>query len=424
LWRSVCIVLLVSLLGASVPAWRPAASAGEDTEYAHSAAPAIGAARRPAPAELSMQLEALLGQHSVLAADMMRGRLRGDPDFAQAANAALGDNTDAIGQLVGSLLGEQAETRFTSLWAPHVVALFTYARGLVDRDDAVRGEARTALGTYESSVADFFAEGSDGRLTRDTAEAALRTHVENLLRQADAYASGDYTAAYRINREAYAHTFELGRTLAGALGRSSGSTAPRSPTLRLRSELGRLLGEHVTLVVAAMRAGAADAPDFVAAGDAVNGNTRDLASAMESLFGTQPSVQFQSLWSDHINALMTYTAGVAASDSRRRADALARLNSFEERFAVFLSTATQGRLDSPELARAFLAHDRALARQVDVYAAKDYQQAHNIAYSTYQDMFHLAERLADTIGATVAAQLPKGGTTAGGGGMAAVVGRR
>jgi hypothetical protein len=371
-----------------------------------------------------MQLEALLGQHSVLAADMMRGRLRGDPDFAQAANAALGDNTGAIGQLVGSSLGGQAETRFTSLWAPHVVALFTYARGLVDQDEAVRGEARTDLGTYESSVADFFAEGSDGRLTRDAAEAALRTHVEHLLRQADAYASGDFTTAYRINREAYAHTFELGRTLADALERPSGSTAPRSPTLRLRSELGRLLGEHVTLVVAAMRAGAADAPDFAAAGDAVNGNTRDLAGAIESLFGTQPSVEFQSLWSDHINALMTYTAGVVASDSRRRADALARLNSFEERFAVFLSAATQGRLDSPELAKAFLAHDRALTRQVDVYAAKDYQQAHNIAYATYQDMFHLAGLLSDTIGATVGAQLPKGGTTAGGGGMAAVVGRR
>jgi hypothetical protein len=430
LWRFACAIVLVSIVGASVPTWQVKTSSAGNAVYVastvqpHSASPAVGAVRRPAPAELTAQVEALLGQHSVLAADMMRGRLRGDPDFAQAANAALGNNTDAIGQLVGSLLGGQAETRFTSVWATHVVALVNYARGLVDRDEAVRGEARTALGTYESEVADFFADGSGGRLSRAAAEASLRTHVEHLLQQADAYASGDYAAAYRITREGYRHTFELGRTLADALGSPGASTASRSPTLRLRSELGRLLGEHVALVVTAMRAGAADAPDFPAAGDAVNGNTRDLTDAIDSLFGTQAAVQFQALWTDHVNALMTYTAGVAVSDARRRADALANLRSFEERFAGFLYAATQGRLDSPELAKAFLAHDRMLLRQVDVYAAKDYQQAHNIAYSTYQDMLHLAEQLSDTISATIAAQLPRGGTTAGGGGMAAIVGRR
>jgi hypothetical protein len=426
-WHSARVVFLVLLVAVSVPAWA-AGGPGRDRDYIplqvpHQASHAVSAARWPAQAELTGQLEALLGQHSVLAADMMRGRLRGDPDFAQAANAALGKNTDEIGRLVGSLLGERAQRRFTSLWAAHVVALFNYARGLADRDESVRGEARTVLSSYESDLADFFADASDGRLTRDAAEAAMRTHVEHLLQQADAYAAGDYATAYRLYREGYSHTFELGRTLATAL-RIPGGSSPGPPTVRLRSELSRLLGEHVTLVVTAMRAGAADTPDFAAAGDAVNGNTRDLTEAVDSLFGTPAAAEFQSLWTDHITALMTYTAGVAANDSRRRADASEMLESFEEKFASFLSTATQGRLDSPELARALVAHDRMLVEQVNAYVAKNYQQAHDITYSTYQDMFHLAEQLATAIGATVAARMPRGGTTAGGGGMAAVVEQR
>ena len=48
------------------------------------------------PADLALRLESLLGQHSMLAADMMRGRIRGNDDFAQAANSALGKNTDAM----------------------------------------------------------------------------------------------------------------------------------------------------------------------------------------------------------------------------------------------------------------------------------------------------------------------------------------
>ena len=57
------------------------------------------AAAAPSPAEQALRLQALLGQHSVLAADFMRGRIRGDENFAQAADAALGKNTDAMTNL-------------------------------------------------------------------------------------------------------------------------------------------------------------------------------------------------------------------------------------------------------------------------------------------------------------------------------------
>jgi hypothetical protein len=385
---------------------------------------AFGAAESPSPAELSLQVGALLGQHSVVAAEMMRGRLRGDPDFAQAANAALGKNTDAIGELVRVLFGAQAATQFTSLWGTHVTALFNYARGLSDRDDSVRDEARTTLATYESNLAGFLAGAARGGLQRDAVEAALRTHVGHLLQQADAYAAGDFTRANVIYRQAYTHMFGLGETLAAGLLPPGASTALDSQQGRLRSELGRLLGEHLTLVVAALRAGVADTGDFAAATESVNANTRDLAGAVDSLFGVAAAKSFQSLWADHIDQLMAYTAGAVRQDTGRRADAAAQLDAFEHRLAAFLDTATEGRLPSATLAHAFLMHDRMLLREVDALAAREYQQAHDITYSAYQHMFDLAAQLSDAIGATLVSRAPKGGAQTGGGGMTAIVGRR
>jgi hypothetical protein len=382
------------------------------------------AAPSDAGAEFTLRLEALLGQHSVLSADMMRGRLRGDPDFAQAANAALGKNTEAMGQLVGSQFGKPAQSQFETLWATHVGAFFNYARGLAADDDSVREQARSALTTYEANLAEFFVSASHGRLQRASVEAALRSHVDHLLEQADAYAARRYGRAEVIYRQGYAHAFGLGETLAtGLLGPGTAAALER-PEWRLRSALGRLLGEHSALVVAAMRAGVAGTPDFQATGDAVNGNTRDLSGAVGTLFGGQAADGFQSLWADHVDGLMTYTTTVVEADASARTRALADLEGFERGFAGFLDTATQGRLGRAALTESFLMHDRMLIHQVDEFAAKEYQDAHDIAYSTYQQMFDLADQLAQAIGDTVASRLPRGGAQTGGGGMAAVVGQR
>src|SRR3954466_9208508 len=97
---------------------------------APTAAPAVEPAGRqaaPAAADLAIRFEALLGQHSVLTADLMRSRIRGDDDFVQAANAALGRNTSAMTTLVGQLFGGDTADKFGPMWSEHIVALFAYA---------------------------------------------------------------------------------------------------------------------------------------------------------------------------------------------------------------------------------------------------------------------------------------------------------
>ncbi len=142
------------------------------------AAPPPGAPAQPSAAEAgtdgALRLEALLGQHTIQAGDLMRGRLRNDEDFAQAANAAVGQNTEELAQQVGALGGADAAARFQGLWTDHVTALVNYSRGLATNDAAVRDEARARLDALNGEIADVVATATQGRLDRETVRTELR----------------------------------------------------------------------------------------------------------------------------------------------------------------------------------------------------------------------------------------------------------
>jgi hypothetical protein len=376
------------------------------------------------PGEFGLQFQALLGQHTMLAADMMRGRIRNDPDLAQAANAAIGKNTDALGKLFGAQLGTEAAQTFTPMWAGHVTGLFNYARGLGAHDETEMARAKVEVNQYEGELAGFFSSRSQGKLTRAQAMAGVVDHVSHLLQQADQYAAKDYAKSDATYREGYAHAYTGGKALATALITPAQAKALDTPAWRLRSALTQLLGEHVELVVAALRAGATDAPDFTAAAAAVNGNTRDLAVAVGTLFGPAAGRRFEQLWADHIDLLVRYAAAIAKGDETARAQVSTGLNGFEGQLSAFLAGATGKKLAADRLAKALNSHDAMLRQQVDAFVAKDFVTSHDVAYSTYQEMFGLSGQLAQAFGATVAKKLPVGAAETGRGGEAAIVGGR
>jgi hypothetical protein len=401
----------------AVPPDRPAPA--RPAVAAQGAAAALGAAAAPeTAADRAVQLEALLGQHSVLAADVMRSRIRGDDDFVQSANAALGRNTDAMTDLVRRLFGAAAANAFAPQWSEHIVQLVAYAGALGDHDDAARKAARDKLVTFEGGLADFFAGASKGRLKPADARAAVAMHVEHLTTQADAYAAGDYAKADRINREGYEHTYDMGLALADALLPAGDRAALQAPVWRLRSQLGKLLAEHAVLVEDVTRAAVTNTPDFDAAAKMINANTQALGAAMDTLFGAAAARQFQAVWAAHVEQLVAYSAGAAAKDTARQEAAKAELRGIEDKMAKFLSTATGGRMSGADLSKALTAHDGMLLRHADAYAARDYPAAHDVAYQTYDHMFQVAQALADGFGATVAARLPQGGAQTGYGGLA------
>jgi hypothetical protein len=388
------------------------------------AGPAAAATAPSTAADLAVRLQALLGEHSVLAADLMRSRIRGDDDFVQSANAALGDNTDAMTALIGRLFGAATAKKFGPMWSEHIVALFAYAGAVADQDEAERADAHKELDEYEGDLASFFAGASHGRLSPADARAAVVMHVSHLTMQADAYAAHDYAAADRLYRMSYQHTYDLGGTLADALLPAADRATLRAPVWRLRSQLGKLLAEHAVLIEDVTRAAVSGTPDFTAAGDMINGNTRDLAAAIDTLFGAPAAKRFQALWAAHVDQLVAYASATAAGDAGRQQQARTGLATFEQGMAAFLATATGDRMTARNLAAALQMHDQMLLRHADAYAAKDYPGAHEIAAQTYDHMFDLARQLADGFGATVASRLPKGGAQTGYGGLADIVENR
>jgi hypothetical protein len=398
----------------------PSASGG-DTMTMPAGQPA-GAQDKGAGA--GIRLQSLIAQHSVLVADMMRARIVRAPDVAQAADAALGKNTQALASLVDSLFGTAAGKQFSDLWGDHIRYFYSYADALSTKNTAAQASARKSLAGAEAKLGAFFSGASAGRLPKAAATGAVTEHIDHLLAQADAYAKGQYAAAGADYAMAYEHGFAMGGALASTLLPKSLVSELGQPQWKLRANMTDLLGEHVALVVASMRAANGDAADFTALGKGLNDNTAKLGSAVESLYGRAAADQFQNLWADHVDALMAYTSAKVKNDEAGASAAEAKLRSFEPTLANFLAAATKSKLGAQALAHAYNEHDRMLVGELTAYQAKDYTKAHELSYQAYDQMFDLSGQLANAIGVTLGAKLPKGGSQTGGGGMAAEVGRR
>ncbi|MGH3665875.1 MAG: hypothetical protein ACRDU8_07280, partial [Egibacteraceae bacterium] len=368
-----------------------------------------------------MELEKLLGHHATLAVRLMRAQLRDDPDLLETSVAALARNTKDLGAVVGQVYGAQGRKQFEQLWLDHTVAFAAYAKGLVRDDQQLRRRANDSLEAYRREFGAFMEAATDGELPAADVSAGLQIHIKHLLGQADAYAAGDYGRAYTLQRTAYAHMFPTGLTLAGGIASHGPAEIPAhfdAPPQRLRSTLGMLLGEHVELVIDTTRAGLRGDRDFPQAAAALDGNTQDLAAAMDTVVGGDAGRRFTKLWGDHIDLLLDYAVGTAEQDDAAVTRARQGLSAYEDSFGRYLWQATGRRLAAPSLSAVVREHDEQLLRQIDAYAAAEYEAAHDIAFESYQHMFTTAGQLAQAITQGTAGRLPKGGAQTGGGGTA------
>jgi hypothetical protein len=385
---------------------------------------AVAATAPPAPGDVRIRLEQLLGQHATLAVRLTRAGLREDPDLAQAADDALGTNTADLRGLVEGALGPATGAEFAQLWTAHITQVFGYARAIAKDDKGSAGREQQQLERSVQGLAGFFARATRGGVSADAVRSTLQQHVDAVLGQVDAYARGDYTEAYAVQRQGYARIFSVGTTLAAGMAGGGRVAADfGSPQRQLQSRLGRLFGEHSELAVDVVRSGLAGRPDFPAATSALDGNTADVTAAVEAVLGPQAARRFATVWADHIDSLVAYAAATADADATGKSAALDGLRTSAAALARFLTEATGNRLDGPRLAASFTAHNAMLVDQVDAYSARDYAAAHALSYDGYQDMVVLAGQVAGALGSTVAARTPRGGAQTGLGGMAALVGR-
>lgn len=95
----------------------------------------------------------------------------------QAAKRTLLETTDALGQLIASVYGEDAGERFTVLWSAHASAFTDYARAKANADVIVAQRALAALERFRAQTTSLLEQLDPGGPRRGLA-AALADHVD------------------------------------------------------------------------------------------------------------------------------------------------------------------------------------------------------------------------------------------------------
>ena len=171
--------------------------------------------------DLRSTLGSLLGEHAMLAMVATQKGFAGEEDF-EAISKALDENSIDLADAIGSVYGEEAGQKFLDgdlLWRDHIGFFVDYTVGLTEKDNAAQKKAVGNLKGYNEAFASFLAEATG--LPKDALRDSISEHINQLKGQIDAYAAGDYDEAYSLAREAYAHMYMVGTTLAGAIVQQS-----------------------------------------------------------------------------------------------------------------------------------------------------------------------------------------------------------
>ena len=215
--------------------------------------------------------------------------LKGKPDF-EAIAAAVDANSVELGDAIGSVYGEDAKNTFLdgkALWRDHIKFFVNYTTAVAKNDKAGQTKAVNDLKGYIEAFSGFLADATG--LPQDALRKGITEHVTQLKAQLDAYAAGDYEAAYDTERMAYDHMAMTGDTLAAAIADQSPDKYSMGNTTQsasdLRATLGKLMGEHALLAQFATQKGLKAEPDFAAIGAALDANAVDLSEAIGSVWG-------------------------------------------------------------------------------------------------------------------------------------------
>jgi hypothetical protein len=424
--RTGLVILAVSILTVAVACDRsggdrssspatPTQTSGHPAEHGAEHGKAAAAT---SPKGLAAQLQQYYAQHTLLAVRQMRSVLTGTPTYRQAADAELGEYTEELAQVVGGAFGEDQGERFEPIWQGSITHFSAYAEAVAANDPAAKRQARSGLLADADAYGGWLAGVSDGRTRASEAAEVMRTHVEQLMEQADAYAARDYDQAYKTERQAYEHMFAAGTALAKAGLEPKEAAALDAPAGQLRAAFAMLLGEHMQLIIDTQRATFDGAPQFKAAAAQVNANTEALTEGMGAIVGPKKAEEFQSAWAEHVEGLLEYSTAVAGNDQGEKTAAREEMRGYGARLALYLSDVVRNELPLEPITAALGEHDQHLVDQIDAYAAKRYDQAQEMELEGYEQMLGVADTILGALQKTVKPGLPVGGSQTGGGGTA------
>jgi hypothetical protein len=353
--------------------------------------------------QLRIALDRLLGEHAFLLIATMRGGIENDEEF-DAAAASLEANTIGIVSQIEEIYGRDAADAVGEQWRNHAAYLVDYTRAVAAGDTDAQAVAREQLDRYVADFSDLLA-GAIPELPPDVVEGLISEHVEQL-DQVAAISSSAYQEAYAAIRHTYAHMYTIGDGLAAAIidqfpDRFPGGGVAFSPSVNLRITLDRVLGEHAFLAALAMRTALSDAPDRVAAADALEENTVTLTAQIDAIYGHEAASAFREDWEQHTASYLAYVDAVADDDAAGQVEAINALTVYRTTFAAFLSGANPY-LSKPQLEKLLKEHTDHLLQQVKIQNEGRTADA----YAAVRAAYAHTEELSSALAAAIADQFP------------------
>ncbi|PUA39289.1 hypothetical protein C8Z91_10305 [Paenibacillus elgii] len=363
------------------------------------AAGAQAGSAREAAAELRIRLDALLGEHALLAVSAMQKRYDGAADHQQAA-VLLGKNTERLAATLRSTYGEEAAKTFEPLWSSYVEALLNYAQAAAAGEETARTQAANGLEAYDKELALFWA-----RLLPDLGAAGLeegmKRHTDLMLQSFDAYTDKNDAAAYKAMREAYANAVASADLLAAGMAAQSpdrfDASGMKTRKADLRAALGRLLGEHALTAAFAMQKSIDGASDFDQAAAALNRNAEDLAAAVASVYGETAGASFHTAWTSRTRYILDYAKAAASKDESARTIAAGNLEKAQAELAQFFADANPQHGSKPELLNGLTTQIGQMTMALDHNALGEYATAYDRMETAYAQMSPIADLLAQEI---------------------------
>jgi hypothetical protein len=355
-------------------------------------------------ADLRANLNALLGEHVLIAAVATSHALGGCEAAFNGAVGGLDANSVDISKAIGAVYGADAEKAFLPLWRKHIGFFVDYTTGVATKDKAKQEKAVADLVGYSQDFGAFLSSANPN-LPKNVVADLVKGHILTLKDVVDAQAVGDWPKAYGAIRSAYHHMQMIGDPLAAAIAKQFPSRFPGaadSPASTLRTTLNMSLREHA--IVAAMATGSelgGREAEFKAAANALDGNSIDIAKAIGSVYGADAEKAFLPLWRKHIGFVVDYTTGLATKDKAKQDKAVNDLIKYSDDFGAFLSSANPN-LPKSTVAELVKGHIITLKDVVDAQAAREWPKV----YANLRTAAGHMAMIADPLGMAIAKQFP------------------
>ena len=155
-------------------------------------------------ADLRANLNALLGEHVLIAAVATSHALGGREAAFNGAAGGLDANSVDLSKVIGAVYGADAEKAFLPLWRKHIGFFVDYTMGMASKDKAKQDKAVADLVGYSQDFGAFLSSVNPN-LPKSAVADLVKSHVVTLKDVVDAQAAKEWPMVYRNLRTAASH---------------------------------------------------------------------------------------------------------------------------------------------------------------------------------------------------------------------------